>query len=133
MAYPRDKHKPNDKQKCVIYEYNFNLKRLMADRNISIYEAMNMIRKPDTKKETEWRREYPKAEEEIRAIRIEEEKRGAIRMKTRKGYRSYAEAVQRSDSSEEEQRKEEWRRKERKRIKGKKKRRQVEEHNRQRR
>lgn len=49
--------KANDKQKCVLYEYNYNLKRVMADRNMSIYETRKIIRKPDLKRDVEWRRE----------------------------------------------------------------------------
>lgn len=47
-----EKHKANDKQKCVLYEYNYNLKRVMADRNMSIHEARQVIRKPYLKMET---------------------------------------------------------------------------------
>lgn len=48
-----DKHKANDKQKCVLYEYNYNLKRVMADRNMSIYEARQIVRRPYLKKDVE--------------------------------------------------------------------------------
>lgn len=107
----------------------------MADRNISIYEAMNIIKRPDTKKDAERQKAFPRADEALIVARNEEQRKRATRMETKKEYRSYAEAVQISDSSEEEQRSREERRiKERKNIEDKKKeRRQEKEYNRQRR
>lgn len=60
----KEKHRSTDK-KCFIYVYNFNLKRLMADRNISIYEAMNIIKRPDTKKDAERRKAFPRVDEAL--------------------------------------------------------------------
>lgn len=40
-----EKHWPNSK-KCPEYEYNFQLKRYMVERNVSIYEAMKVVNKP---------------------------------------------------------------------------------------
>lgn len=42
-----EKPRSNDK-KCHVYEYNFQLKKIMAERNTSFYEAMNIVR-PNTK------------------------------------------------------------------------------------
>lgn len=38
-----ERHRANDKQKCIFYEYNLNLKKTMADRNMSIYEARKIV------------------------------------------------------------------------------------------
>lgn len=108
-----EKHKANDKQKCVLYEYNYNLKRVMADRNMSIHEARQVIRKPYLKREVEWRRGLLEEQEENREKRKEEDRRNTYRMEAKKRQMSYAEVVRSNESSEEEQRKEEWKKKER--------------------
>lgn len=72
----------------------------MAERN----EAMNVVKRPTTKFDLEREKFFPRMYDS--AMLLEKGDGGNItkRIDSTREYRSYAEAVSRSDSSEEEQR-----------------------------
>lgn len=100
------KHKATDKKRCVVYEYNLNLKKTMADRNISIHEAKKIVKRPNLHTDIEWRKELSMTEEEENRMREFCEKR--MRnwhwedSRDRGEQRSYSEVVRSLDNSREE-------------------------------
>lgn len=80
-------HRAMDKKRCVLYEYNLNLKKAMADRNISIYEARKIVKRPDLRRDIEWRKELTLTEEENGRMRNLYEKRRRPRQETQYEYR----------------------------------------------
>lgn len=87
----------------------------MAKRNTSIYKAMNIVRRLTTKMDIERQKMFPRICDPAILLGNEDRGNGTKRMETRREYRSYSEAVQRSESSEEKQRSRgEWKIKENK-------------------
>lgn len=64
-------HVATDKKKCEVYEYNLNLKKTMADRNISIHEAKKIVKRPNFRRQAERYRESSqnRNREEVQKVR----------------------------------------------------------------
>lgn len=69
------RHVATDKKKCIVYEYNLNLKKAMADGNISIHEAKRIVRRPNLHRDIEWHKELSPTQEEVQKIRELADKR----------------------------------------------------------
>lgn len=100
------KHIATDKKKCAVYEYNLNLKKTMANRNISIYDAKKIIKSPYLRKDSERRKELTTTKEENDKIReLYEKRRSNSHYEDHNDWReqrSYAEVVSRQVNSREE-------------------------------
>lgn len=99
-----ESHIAIDKKRCILYEYNLNLKKTMTDRNMSIYEARKIV-KTRFKKRYRVEKRASAREEDIRKKRNYYSSRGLDSSRQDPGHssrRSYAEVVRGNESSEEE-------------------------------